>query len=304
MKHIEIITLNYNSNHHTTRMLESLRTLNIPKGYTVSVTVVDNASKEPYLMSAVPKKTIPVDIIRSEENLGYVGGNNLGVQHALRKNAEYLMLLNNDTMVDPDVLIRLLAVSQSDPTIGIVVPKIYFAPGHEYHKDRYTKKELGKVFWYAGGNFDWNNVQSVHRGVDEVDHGQYDVAMDISFASGCCMLIPAAVVQRLGMFDTRYFLYFEDADFCVRVSRAGYRLVYEPSAIIWHVSAGSSGSGSKLHDYFLTRNRLLFGMQYAPLRTKFALLREAIRFFRSGREWQKKGVIDYFLNRFGKGSYV
>ena len=150
---------------------------------------------------------------------------------------------------------------------------------------------------------DWNHVQSVHRGVDEVDHGQYDKEENSTFATGCAMMIKRDVFEKVGLFDERYFLYYEDADLSKRVLNAGYKIRYVPSAKLWHVNAASSGSGSGLHDYFLTRNQMLFGIQYAPVRAKLALFRQSIRFLLHGREFQKRGIRDFYGGKFGKGTF-
>jgi GT2 family glycosyltransferase len=144
-----------------------------------------------------------------------------------------------------------------------------------------------------------------HVGVDEVDSGQFDAITETAFATGCCLLVRSSVIKKIGMFDTRYFLYYEDADLSMRLKNAGYLLGFVPTSIIWHDNAKSAGgSGSVLQDYFTTRNRLLFGFTYASFRTKFALVREGMRFLRTGREWQKKGVKDFFIHKFGRGSFT
>jgi len=163
---------------------------------------------------------------------------------------------------------------------------------------------LGKVFWYAGGEMDWKNVIGHHRGVDEVDHGQYDDISETGYVSGCCMLLTKKLLEKVGGFDKKYFLYYEDNDLSQRSKRKGFKILYAPKAVIWHKNAGSAGgSGSPLQDYYITRNRMLFGMRYAPLRSKVALVRESIRLLLSGRKWQKAGIADFYKRRFGKGSY-
>lgn len=142
-----------------------------------------------------------------------------------------------------------------------------------------------------------------HQGVDEVDRGQHDQIMETEFVSGCAMLIKKAVLARIGLLDERYFLYYEDADFCQRARQAGFKIVFVPQAKIWHKNIGTGRTGSPLQDYYMVRNRLLFGMRWAPLRTKLALLRESLSLLFNGRVWQKRGVVDFYLRRFGKGSY-
>lgn len=303
MKHIFLVTLNYNTAPETHDWLASMKKLLVPEGFLLHFVIVDNASKDIFVLSS-QEKADNVHLIRSEINTGFAGGNNIGMQYALDNKADYVMCVNNDTYADKNLLKALLRVFENNPKAGIVTPKIYFAKGHEFHKDRYKKEDLGKIFWFAGGYTDWANVRSVHRGVDEVDHGQYDTEEKITFASGCCLLFSREVLEKVGLFDERYFLYFEDADLNERIRRTGYDIFYAPSALLWHINAASSGgSGNNLQDYFLTRNRLLFGITYAPLRTKIALLRESVRFLFSGRPMQKKGVKDYFLGKFGKGTY-
>lgn len=151
---------------------------------------------------------------------------------------------------------------------------------------------------------DWGNVLGSHRGVNEVDKGQYDRMDRTDFASGCCLLIKREVLETVGMFDEKYFLYYEDSDLAERAKRKNYSIMYAPKAYLWHKNAGSAGgSGSALQDYYITRNRLLFGMRYASIRTRIALLKESMRLLVTGRAWQKKGVRDFYLRRFGKGSY-
>jgi GT2 family glycosyltransferase len=227
------------------------------------------------------------------------------MSYALKEGADVVVILNNDTVVDPDLILNLFNAAEDDKKRGAIVPKIYFAKGHEFHKDRYKESELGRVFWYAGGRIDWANIQGIHRGVDEVDTGQYDTAGNTELMTGCCVLFSKKALLDTGMFDERYFLYYEDADLNERLKRKGYTIYYAPKAVLWHINAGSTGgSGSKLQDYFISRNRMLFGITYAPLRSKIALVREGLRILRSGREWQKTGVRDYFLKKFGKGSYA
>lgn len=302
MKHIAIVTVDFNSHKETHDCLQSLSKMDKSQ-FSVSIIVVDNASKESLTLSKEEERQ-GITLLRNEHNLGFTGGNNTGIKFALSHGADYVMLINNDTKVDKSLLTEMVKAYEKTPHCGIVSPKIYFAPGHEYHKSRYSKEEEGKVFWYAGGFVDWSNIFNVHRGVDEVDHGQYDLEEHLTFATGCCLLLSAEVLRKVGMFDDRYFLYFEDGDLSQRVLRAGYHILYEPKAFLWHISAASGGgSGSILHDYFLTRNRLLFGMRYAPLRSKFALFRESMRLLINGRDWQKKGVQDFYRNNFGKGSF-
>lgn len=299
-RNIAIVILNFNGEKDTVDCLKSLDNL-ILSNIFLSVIVVDNGSEKEFRIQSTRFRN-KITVIRSDENTGFTGGNNIGMQHALKHGADYIMLLNNDTVVDGDLVLELLAGFE-DKRAGVTVPKIYFAKGYEYH-NKYEKKDLGRIIWYAGGIMDWENVIGYHRGVDEVDCGQFDKIEAVDFASGCCMMIKREVLETVRLFDNRYFLYYEESDLCMRIKRAKYSILYMPRAILWHKNAQSAGgAGSTLQDYYITRNRLLFGLTYARLRTKIALLREALRLLIAGRKWQKRGASDYFLKKFGKGSY-
>jgi GT2 family glycosyltransferase len=137
-----------------------------------------------------------------------------------------------------------------------------------------------------------------------VDKGQYEKVEQTDFASGCCEMIKREVLEKVGVFDERYFLYYEDNDLSQRAKKQGFKVFYQPKAILWHLNAGSTGgSGSILQDYYITRNRLLFGFKFASPRAKIALVRESLKLIFAGRPWQKKGALDFYLRRFGKGSY-
>lgn len=304
MKKVVISIINYNGVEQTTECLASLAKIILPKNIACEILVIDNASEKPY---SYDKKTIdrfPITVIHNPENAGFAGGHNVSITESLKQGADFVLILNNDTYVDPAFLAELLNVAEKHHKVGIVVPKIYFAKGYEFHKDRYTEKDLGRVFWYAGGSMDWKNILGTHRGVDSVDHGQFNTPEKTDEATGCCMLVKREVFERVGVFDERYFLYLEDSDFNERVKQAGFSIWYQPTAVIWHKNAGSTGgSGSSLQDYFITRNRMLFGMTYAGWRTKLALVRESMRLLRNGRPAQKQGIRDYYQRKFGKGSW-
>ncbi|KXK10835.1 MAG: hypothetical protein UZ22_OP11002000596 [Microgenomates bacterium OLB23] len=160
---------------------------------------------------------------------------------------------------------------------SLIGGKILYAKGYEYHKNRYEKSELGKVLWYAGGIMDWPNAYTLHRGVDEVDKGQYDRFEATEFVTGCLMCFDDALIKAVGPMDESYFLYYEDADWCARTARAGLQLYYDPSIVVYHKNSQSTdGPGSKLHEDYQKKNRMTFGLRYAPLRTKLHLLKNSI----------------------------
>lgn len=286
--HIAIIILHYNAPKFTLECLRSLENLST-KYAQFSVIVVDNFSQEIF---AQPKTSYELKVLRTDQNLGFTGGNNVGIRYAFEHlNPDHILLLNNDTTVSPDFLDKLVGFAQTHTQVGAITPKIYFEKGCEFHKSQYTHDELGKVIWFAGGSIDWRNVYGFHRGVDEVDRGQFDLPViersekqmpyygyqTMDFASGCCVLIPAAVLKQVGLFDESYFLYWEDADLSMRIRQAGFQLYFCPQSVIWHKNAGSTGgSGSKLQQYYQKRNRLKFALKYAPLRSKLAVLKQSL----------------------------
>lgn len=308
MTKILVSLVNFNGTKDTIACLDFLEKVKI-QNFSLSVVVVDNASKDDSVLSikkyVSSKQNKSIKLIESKENLGFAGGQNLGIKYGMENVIDYFVILNNDVILNENFLIELLKTFDREKNCGIVSPKIYFAKGYEFHKDlRYKEVDLGNVIWYAGGKMDWKNVLASHVGVDEVDTGQFDKLEQTDFASGCCEMIKKEVFEKVGLFDEKYFLYYEDNDLSQRAKRFGFDIYYQPSAILWHKNAGSTGgSGSALQDYYITRNRLLFGFKYASLKAKFALARESLRFLITGRASQKKGVSDFYLGKFGKGSY-
>jgi len=296
-----IIILNWNGKEFILECLDSLKKLQITN-YKLQIIVVDNASTDGSV-EEIEKRYKDIKILRNKENLGFAEGNNVGIRYVLKNGADYVLILNSDTIIDENLIVQLIKVTKKDPKIGILGPKIYFAPGFEFHKKRYKPEEKGKVIWYAGGKIDWNNVLASHRGVDEVDKGQYDKVEETGFVSGCCLFVKREVFEKIGLFDPKYFLYLEDNDFCQRAKRAGFKVIYAPGGKLWHLNAGSSRVGGPLHDYYLTRNRLLFGMRYAPYRARLALFKESLKLLIFGRKWQKAGVRDFYFRKFGRGSW-
>ena len=301
MKKVAVVIVNWNGKSNTLECLRSLSVTAYPKPF--DIIVVDNSSTD-NSVSTIRRHFANVYLLPCRTNLGFSGANNEGIRLALRRSAEYIFIVNNDTLFASNTIVDLVQSMECRSTCGIAGPKIYFAPGYEFHKQRYKQKEYGKVIWYAGGIIDWANVAGFHRGVDEVDYGQYNKEEETDFVSGCAMMVKRSVFEKVGIFDERFYLYYEDLDFNIRTKKAGFSLIYVPSSILWHKNAGSSHSGSNLQDYYLTRNRLLFGFRYAKLSTKLSLLKESVRLARVGRPWQKRGVVDALVGRWGKGSYV
>lgn len=156
MKRVVISILHFNTPKETTECLNSLVKIE-KKDLEVEVVVIDNASREKYTLPS--NLNLNVKLIRNDINLGFPGGHNIGLEYAIKSKSDYVLIINNDTVVAKDFLTILCKEIERDG-VGAVVPKIYFTKGHEFHKNRYAEKEKGKIIWYAGGIIDWNNVIS------------------------------------------------------------------------------------------------------------------------------------------------
>lgn len=299
MKHATVILVNWKGTDDTLACLKTLKNIQVPKDCRFEILVVDNASGGDAV--ARIKNGFPgITVLEQKENLGFAGGNNVGIQYALQNNCDYVWLLNNDTEVDKNSLAGLLEVFDSKH-VGIAGSKIYFFPGFEFHHDRYADKERGKVIWHVGGQVDWANMYASHKGVDEVDAGKYETSITVPFVSGCSFMISRDVLSQIGVLDEQYFMYYEDFDYCMKAKQKGFSVRYAPKSIVWHKNSGSSGRpGNNLHEYYLTRNRLVIGLKYAPLRTKIALFREALRQIIHSTSIRKRAVLDAFFGRMGK----
>lgn len=306
MDRIAVVVVHYNTNQDTDECLKSLSKLK-KADWKQRIYVVDNGSKEEYHPPKL-RGLGDLEVLRSESNLGFTGGTNLGMKHALEEfEADYLLLLNSDTLVEPTFLKKLYQAAKEQPDSGILNPLVYFAREYEYHLDSYQSDELGKVIWYAGGSIDWEHIVGFHRGVDELDRGQF--AQDINplksqFATGCCMLVKREVIETIGYMDESFFLYWEDVDYSLRARLAGFELTLVPEAIIWHKNAGSSeGAGSQLQQYYQTRNRFALAFRYGGAKVKFQALRLASRIFFEGGIGMR-AVFDAFIGRMGKRAIV
>jgi hypothetical protein len=305
MEHVTTIIVNYNTPRETELAIRSA-IMAKSDGFRHSVLVVDNGSKE---LLKIPKdlRKKPVELIRSEANLGFTGGNNLGMSHAVKHyQSDYFFLLNSDAEVEKNGVQALYDALHQDPRAGIAVSKIYFTPGLEYHRKSYKKSERGKVLWYAGGSIDWPNLVAFHRGVDEVDRGQFDQQITCDFATGCALMIKRVVTEHVGILDKRFFGYYEDMDYSLRTQSAGYKLLFVPTSIVWHMNSGSvaGGSGSKFQQYYQTRNRLLVVAKHGTWRNWLTGLRFIWLILTRGAEAERRGVLDFILLRFGKQRIV
>lgn len=251
---VAMILLNLNGYCDTRDCLESLARLQYSN---FEVIVVDNGSRDDSVLQL--RANFPdVLTLHSTVNLGFTGGNNLAIAHALQRGADYVLLLNNDTLVDPGFLESLVKVAETDRRIGVIGPKILYA------------SEPRRI-WYAGGSVRYGMCR--HLGRNEVDQsGDRSGAVDTGFVSGCAMLIRAQVLREIGLLDNRLFVYHEDTEFCLRARAAGYRCMYVAQARIWHKVSRTCGPESPFTLYLCTRNELALAARYTRFPMKFAVL--------------------------------
>lgn len=247
---IAIIVLNWNGRDLTLDCLRSLAAVTTPH---VRIILVDNASTDGSSDAVRQHYGSRVTLIENAQNLGFAAGNNVGIRRALDDGADFILLLNNDTVVAPDFVEHLHKPMLSSPDIGITAPKIYYA-------------EPKNQIWFAGGELSmWRGIAR-HTGIRETDRGQYDQERDIDYATGCAFLVRRAVLEKIGDLDPGYRAYFEDADFCVRARRAGFRIRYIPAAHVWHrISASTGGQLSRRKaGRKLASSRRFFGRYARP----------------------------------------
>lgn len=233
---LSIITVNYNGLNDTCALIDSI-TFNED----MEVIVVDNGSKE--IEANVIQERYPnIKVIRSDKNLGFAGGNNLGIKTA---KGRYLFLINNDTVFkefNPQVLIKRL---ESSPKIGMVCPKIRFAWGNN-------------PIQYAGYTpLSPITIRNQAIGFGEEDKGQYNTPHQTPYAHGAAMMLKREVIDKVGLMPECYFLYYEELDWSMMITRAGYEIWYDPASTIYHKESQSTGQNSPLRTYYITRNRLL-----------------------------------------------
>jgi GT2 family glycosyltransferase len=239
---VAIVLLNWNGKAVTLECLKSLRKVSYRRTHII---LVDNGSTDgsvPAFRKAFPK----VEILEMEKNLGFARGANVGMRHALQQGADLLMLLNNDTVVDPNFVDFMVRALLSDQSIGMVSPKIYYYA------------EPNRI-WFAGGTMSMWSGTLRHVGIREYDTGRYDIAREIPHASGCCLLARRSVVEQIGLLDESFYLYTEDADWVMRARKAGYKVLYEPRAKIWHKVSVDSGGHLSWHK---NKNKFLSNFRF------------------------------------------
>jgi GT2 family glycosyltransferase len=247
---VAVVVLSWNGREDTLACLRSLAAVAYEP---LTVIVVDNASTDG-TSEAVRAGFPDVEIVRTEENLGFAGGNNVGIRRALELRADYVVVLNNDVAVDPAFVSALVDEAQRHPDAGALCSKILYA-------------DPADLIWFAGASFDpRSGYNGRQRGYRQRDDGRFDDVVETDRACGAAMLVPRPVLDRIGMFDEDLFLYSEDVDWSLRAHDAGFRHYVVPASRVWHkVSVASGGESSPTTLYYGIRNTLLVCERHAPL---------------------------------------
>ena len=245
---ISIILVNYNGYKDTIECVESLKRITYEN---YEIVIVDNGSTDSSIVELKKLCDKNIVVIDAKSNLGFSGGNNLGIHYALENGAKYVLLLNNDTFVQEDCLNKLVETALRYKNKVITTGKIYYA----FEKN---------VIWYGGGVFNKKTGRVSHIGIHAVDDGRYDDEKKVTFISGCCMLIPSEAIDKVGMMEESYFLYCEDLDYGCRFMSNGYKLIYQPQAVIYHKINASTGKVSDTVTYYTVRNKLYYINKFIP----------------------------------------
>jgi len=227
---VSIIILTWNGVRHISDCLESVQKSTYPN---YEIIVVDNGSKDGTL--ELIRNNFPnVKLISNSKNLGFAGGNNIGIKQAT---GDIIFLLNDDTKIHPNVIGVLVKELTGSSKIGIVGPKIYFmsdAAG--------SKKEPNKI-WFAGGMIDWVRGEGYHLGRNLTDNELVnDIKKEVDFITGCALMIKREVIEKIGVLDERFFAFYEDADWCQKAKKAGYQVIYIPFGGIWHIKSATASA--------------------------------------------------------------
>ncbi|ATG90445.1 glycosyltransferase family 2 protein [Methylomonas koyamae] len=258
---IAIILLNWNGKTDTSECIASIRNLNY-KNY--EIIVVDNNSSDDSVRSLFNEYP-GLTILQTGKNLGYSGGNNFGINWAIKNNADYILLLNNDTIISNDLLNSFINASSLLPSKSILGAKIYFYDNPD-------------TIWFAGGRWltQLNNFE--HIGYGQKDDGHFSEIVEVDYITGCALFSSTAAFREIGLLDDNFFLTYEETDWCYRAKLAGYRCYVIPEAKLWHkVSASFGGAESPLVYYFMTRNKLLWARKHMPILTRIKIHHEYVK---------------------------
>jgi GT2 family glycosyltransferase len=292
---VACVVLNFNRRDDTVQCLTSI----IQNTYqNKRIILLDNASNDGTL--ATVRALFPqVKILELQSNGGYAGNNNLGIQLAMQDGAEWVYVLNEDTVLSPDCISQLVSVGESEPGIGIVGPMVY-------HYDE------PDIIQSAGGRLD-KYYHGWHLAQNEPDRGQFQSPHPVEWISGCGIMVRRALIEQVGTIDERFFYYVEELEWCVRAREAGWQIVHVPGAKLWHKGVQRNYQPQPIVTYYATRNRLLLLSKHhanpmawiiaisTDLRTIVSWsLKPKWREKRQHRDAMWRGMIDFLHHRWGQ----
>jgi GT2 family glycosyltransferase len=251
---IFVVVLNYNKTLLTEQCINSCLTLKSKH----EIILVDNCSTDKSYRQ-IKVDNPEVVLLENQENLGYAGGNNVGIRYALEHDADYILVLNNDTIVPSNLLEVLKSEIEKDKTIGAISPVIFC--------------QNGKDIWYAGAEINYSNGDTTH--INKLNHF-YTSVLETDYVSGCAMMISAEKIRKIGLFNERYFLMYEEVDWCLRARDAGLKCVVTNKTSITHFVSSSTVVGSAIYDYYTCRNSFWLIKTHKRMFLSDALLKAAL----------------------------
>jgi GT2 family glycosyltransferase len=241
---VSIIILNWNGKKDTIECLDSLKKI---RYFNYEIVIVDNGSTDGSVECF--KKLYPkIELIENKKNLGFAEGNNVAIRRIIERGTDYVLLLNNDTIVDPDFLVELVNVLKNDSSIGIAGPTVYY-----YKEKDNIQSAGGKICWYKGKAPHLRNKNDMK--INEI--------RDVDYIMGCSLMAKSELFKIIGYLNKDYFAYWEETEWCVRAKRAGYRIINVPAAKVWHKGGATSKKTSGFQEYQMTRNMFWFMKKHA-----------------------------------------
>lgn len=299
---IIIVILTVNNYSDTKECIDSVKSLDY-EGFEIAI--VDNGSTDNSL-SMLEREYPDLSYVRIKDNCGFAGGMNEGLRYAIREEADFVWLLNNDIAVDKQSLSRLLDAVQAVERVGIVGSKVYY----------YSSPN--KIN-FAGGRVSKITGRTYHKGTGTIDNGEFSEIEEVNFLTGASLFVNATMLEQVGLFDETYFLFYEDADLVIRANRMGWKTIFAPDSIIWHKISLTTKSGDFSNAYYGVRNSLFFCKKHFPYLLPFCIISNAWQYIALGliklllsRSASKElknirmafiGFVDFFRNNMGKCKY-